>query len=105
MELLNQGSGAVNFFRQLGGAFGVTMVSSFLEWRTAASYEAARLKGAAVSLQAQLALEQGHRQLARIAGFQDSFMAVAVIFGLALLPAWFMQRKGDYHAQKDPARL
>ncbi|MGD0586832.1 MAG: universal stress protein [Oryzomonas sp.] len=37
------------------------------------------------ALPAQLALEQGHRQLARIAGFQDSFMAVAVIFGLALL--------------------
>ena len=104
-ELLNQGSGAVNFVRQLGGAFGVTMVSSFLEWRTATSYEAVGLKGTTVPLQAPLALEQGHLLLARIAGFQDSFMAVAVIFGLALLPAWFMKRKGDHHAQKDPARL
>ncbi|QEM67107.1 multidrug efflux MFS transporter [Geobacter sp. FeAm09] len=47
-ELLGQGSGAVNFVRQLGGAFGVTMVSSFLDWRTAASLEAVQmqLKGA-----------------------------------------------------------
>jgi MFS transporter, DHA2 family, multidrug resistance protein len=104
-DLLNQGSGAVNFVRQLGGAFGVTMISSFLEWRTAASYETMRLKGAAVPLLAQQPPEQGHHLLASIAGFQDSFMAIAVIFGLALLPAWFMQRKGDHHAQKNPARL
>ena len=104
-ELLNQGSGAVNFVRQLGGAFGVTMVSSYLEWRTSAAYEAARLKGAALAPAATQALEQGRHLQARIAGFQDSFLAVAVIFGLALLPAWFMQRKGGHHAQKDPARL
>ena len=91
-ELLNQGSGAVNFVRQLGGAFGVTMVSSFLEWRTAAAYGAAGLQGAMGSPATAPALQ------ARVAGFEDSFLAVAVIFGLALLPAWFMQRKGDHHA-------
>ncbi|GFE62424.1 MDR family MFS transporter [Geobacter sp. AOG2] len=97
-ELLNQGSGAVNFVRQLGGAFGVSMVSSFLDWRSATSYEAMKLTSNIVSPATLHTLEGGTRLQARIAGFEASFMAVAAIFGLALLPAWFMQRKGGHHA-------
>jgi len=96
-ELLNQGSGAINFVRQLGGAFGVIIFSSYLDWRTTASYEALKLRDLTiVHAPAQLlrSLEQQNHLQARIAGFQGSFLAVSVIFGLALLPAWFIKRKG-----------
>src|SRR5690606_37398212 len=34
-ELIGQGSGVINFIRQLGGAFGVNLLAVFLERRTA----------------------------------------------------------------------
>lgn len=93
-ELLNQGSGAINFVRQLGGAFGVTIFSSVLEWRTKVSHDALT----------HLPNVQDHLQ-SRIAGFQDSFLVVALVFGAALLPAWFMRRKGGRYARKDSLGL
>jgi len=100
-ELLNQGSGAINFVRQLGGAFGVIIFSSFLDWLTTAAYEALQLKSAPIAQPAAQLLQswvQNNHLQARITGFQGSFLAVAVIFGLALIPAWFIQNKGDHHA-------
>ncbi|HEY3488977.1 MAG TPA: DHA2 family efflux MFS transporter permease subunit [Candidatus Deferrimicrobiaceae bacterium] len=82
-ELLNQGSGAINFVRLLGGAFGVTLLSAVLDWRIA--YHAASREGA------------------RVAGFRDAFLMAALIFGLALLPAFFMRRGGNHHGPEDPA--
>ncbi|HEY5996111.1 MAG TPA: DHA2 family efflux MFS transporter permease subunit [Candidatus Deferrimicrobiaceae bacterium] len=81
--LLNQGSGAINFVRLLGGAFGVTLLSAALEWRTAV----------------HSAMGQG----ARVAGFRDAFQIAALIFGMALLPAVFMRRGGSLHGPEDPA--
>lgn len=99
-ELLNQGSGAINFIRQLGGAFGVTIFSSVLEWRTKVSYDILKhIPRAPEQLNAQAHLQS------RIAGFQDSFLVVALVFGAALLPAWFMRRKGGRYARKDSAGL
>ena len=69
-EFLHQGTGAINFFRQLGGALGVNLLSLTLGWRTAV----------------HAADPQG-----RTLAFHDSFFALALIFVLALLPAWLMR--------------
>ncbi len=69
------GSGAVNFFRQLGGAFGVTLLALLLEARQRA-YAAAG--PAADGLGAWLRERQG---------FAEGFFVVALVYALALLPA------------------
>lgn len=69
-EFLHQGTGAINFFRQLGGALGVNLLSLTLGWRTAV----------------HAAEPQGHTL-----AFHDSFFALALIFILAMLPAWLMK--------------
>lgn len=60
--------GTVNFSRQLGGALGVNLIAILLEARTLSLCGATPCAGA----------------------FRDSFIALAVVFGLALLPAWKM---------------
>lgn len=68
------GSAAVNFFRQFGGAFGVTLLALFLEWRQRSYAAAPAGDGVAGWL-------QGSR------GFAEGFFVVALVFALALLPA------------------
>jgi EmrB/QacA subfamily drug resistance transporter len=116
-ELVAQGSGAINFVRQLGGAFGVNLLAIFLERRTAHHADA-------------LAATQGHdnaataeylgrvAQMLRAAGlpdmqqipaaiaflgeailaqastlaFRDGFLAVTATFLAALVPNWILHR-------------
>jgi len=117
-ELLGQGSGMINFSRQLGGAFGVNLLSVYLDRRTfyysdvltsmqtAANSATSQLRrsiesllaqtGASTHLQSDGALHflgrVVHAQASTLA-FRDSFMIVTLIFILALIPAWIMGRK------------
>jgi len=78
-EHVGQASSAINFIRQLGGAFGVNLLATFLEWRTLVHERAAGLAGSAMLLSPQ-----------RVAAFHESFLVVAGVFALAIVPAWRM---------------
>lgn len=116
-ELLGQGAGMINFTRQLGGAFGVNLLSVALDRRTffysdvltslqtAANSTTAELLriveallaqgGAPQDLQAAGALHFLGRVVyaqAYTMGFRDSFLIVAIVFVLGLIPAWIMGR-------------
>lgn len=116
-HLLGQGSGASNFIRQLGGAFGVNLLTVFIERRTVMHADAfaatqtsdnattmellrqvgglmhasglpdTQLMPAAASFLGQTVVIQSSN-----AAFQDGFMVVFGIFVLALVPTWFMWR-------------
>lgn len=117
VHLLGQGSGASNFIRQLGGAFGVNLLSVFIERRTIMHADAfaatqtsdnsttmellgkvagllhtsglpdSQLMPAAASFLGQTVMIQSSN-----AAFQDGFLVVCGIFLLALIPTWFMWR-------------
>ena len=116
-DLLSQGAGMINFARQLGGAFGVNLLSVTLDRRTffhsdtltatqtpgnSATAELLRsiqglLAQSGVPEDAQMAgalnyLGRVIHAQAYTFGFRDSFLVVAVIFTLALIPAWLMGR-------------
>ncbi|WP_029913666.1 DHA2 family efflux MFS transporter permease subunit [Pelobacter seleniigenes] len=114
---IGQGSGTINFVRQLGGAFGVNLLAVLLERRTQL-YVAALTATQDGSGAATRSLLQGVGQLLSKAGlptsqlrggelnylgrmiyaqgnllsYRDSFMLVAAIFMLALLPALLMRQ-------------
>ncbi|WP_044874869.1 DHA2 family efflux MFS transporter permease subunit [Pseudomonas sp. LFM046] len=60
------GAGAITFVRQLGGAFGVNLLTFFLEWRHAAA---------------------GGDAAAEFLAFEQSFWLVALLFLMAVIPA------------------
>lgn len=116
-ELLGHGAGMINFSRQLGGAFGVNLLSVTLDRRTffhtdvmtslqtAGNSATAELlrnmeailarAGAPPELQSAGALDYLGRVVyaqAYTMGFRDSFLFVAVVFTLGLIPAWIMGR-------------
>ena len=64
---LAQGAGAITFVRQLGGAFGVNLLTFFLEWRHSA---------------------EGGDQLAQLLAFKQSFWLMAGVFAVTVLAAW-----------------
>ena len=66
-EELSRATGAITFMRQLGGAFGINLLTFFLDWRHVA--EGASLAGDARA-------------------FQQGFWLLAVLFALAIVPAW-----------------
>jgi MFS family permease len=66
-EELALGAGAITFVRQLGGAFGINLLTFFLEWRHVAA---------------------GGDALAEALAFEQSFWLVALLFLLAVIPAW-----------------
>lgn len=114
---VSQGAGAVNFSRQLGGALGVNGLSVLLDRRTWFHTEvmaqtqtadnpmtqqmlsrfqelaqrlgvgADRLEPEALRFLGEMVYRQGFAR-----GFQDSFLALGVVFLLALIPAWLMGR-------------
>lgn len=117
LPLIGQGSGVLNFTRQLGGAIGVNLLSIALERRTmfhidaytatqdAANSTAAELLRGVTGLLAQTdatsALWQAGaasylgRMIAAqgaVVAYRDSFFLVGLIFVLALLPALLMGR-------------
>ncbi|MBX3649960.1 MAG: DHA2 family efflux MFS transporter permease subunit [Burkholderiales bacterium] len=118
-ELLSQGAGMINFVRQLGGAFGVNLLSVLLDRRTffhsdtltamqtAANSTTLELlrqmealfarAGVPEYLQGPAALDFLGRVVhaqAYTMGFRDSFLVVAIVYVLAIIPAWIMARSG-----------
>jgi MFS transporter, DHA2 family, multidrug resistance protein len=117
-QLLGQGSGAINFVRQLGGALGVNLLSIVLERRSqlyihafAASQDSANTITADAlrhlsGLYAQAGLPEAVSRAASIdflgraiaaqgsmMAFRDSFLVVAAIFVLALFPAALIRHR------------
>jgi EmrB/QacA subfamily drug resistance transporter len=115
---LRQGAGMINFFRQLGGALGVNLLSVSLDrdtffysdrltsMETAGNSSTAALlssmeqllaqSGASPDVQSAGALNFLGRMVyaqAYTLGFRDCFMIVTLIFVLAFIPAWLMGRK------------
>ena len=68
------GAATINFSRQLGGAFGVTLLALFLEWRQR-GFES---------------LDAAAGDLRRDLGYGEGFFIIALVYALALLPAWRM---------------
>lgn len=116
-ELVGQGSGTMNFIRQIGAAFGVNFLSIFLERRTVLHADAltasqtsdnpatmvfinhlggimkiAGLPDFQQTPAAILFLGQSISLQANTLAFQDSFLAVTMIFVFALGPTWIMYR-------------
>jgi MFS family permease len=114
---LNAASGTINFCRQLGGAFGINTVVALMERR--GEFHADALTGTQIAsntsteeyvrraseviahaghheeLSDLLALEHLSRMIASQAttmAFQDGFIVIALVFMLAMVPAWFMRR-------------
>ena len=116
-SLIGQGSGAINFIRQLGGAFGVNLLAVFMERRTmlhadafaatqtsdnsatmdllrqvSAMIHAAGLPDTQVMPAAAGFLGRTIVIQARTAAFRDGFLVVTIIFLIALIPTWVMYR-------------
>ncbi|MET3790817.1 DHA2 family efflux MFS transporter permease subunit [Aquamicrobium terrae] len=121
-ELVAQGSGAINFIRQLGGAFGVNLLSVFLERRTVYHADALTATQTShnpatmdlLSTVAGIAKSGGlpdYQQIpaalqflgqvisiqANTLAFHDGFLIVTVVFLIALVPTWMLHR-----AQRKP---
>ena len=116
-SLVSQGAGAVNFSRQLGGALGVNALSVFLDRRAWFHTEVMAQTQTPSNPMTQQLLQQFQDLAVRLGvppdrlepealrflgqmvyhqcyarGFQDSFLALGVVFLVALIPAWFMGR-------------
>ncbi|MFT7255513.1 MAG: DHA2 family multidrug resistance protein, partial [Candidatus Azotimanducaceae bacterium] len=115
LELLNQGSGAINFLRQLGGAFGVNLLSIFLARRSAEysdAYTTTQTSSTATLgllqkiqdtlfgehlgylMQFEPALAYLSSTLhgqAMVMAFREGFAGVALIFLVSVVPAWYMR--------------
>jgi EmrB/QacA subfamily drug resistance transporter len=116
-EMVGQGSGLVNFTRQLGGAFGVNLLAVMLERRTLFHADALtasqtgnhaatmiflertlhRLEAAGLPEFQQMPVALSHLSQAIVSeagtlAFQDGFIVVAIVFLAALGPTWLLQR-------------
>ena len=118
-DLLAQGSGTVNFMRQLGGAFGVNLLAVMLERRTVfhadafaatqtpdnaatvayLGYAATFTDAAGLSSLQQLPaavwfLGQAIYLQANTLAYQDCFLITALVSVAALVPSWMLARGG-----------
>ena len=114
---LNAASGQINFLRQLGGAFGINVVVALMERRgefhadalTATQVASNSATTEYVQRASDALFGSGHHQAltdllalehlsqmvvsqANTMAFQDGFMMIALVFILAMLPAWVMSR-------------
>lgn len=117
VELVAQGSGAMNFTRQLGGAFGVNLLAVALERRTMFHSDALAATQTPDNATAMAFLKQiasiaqtaplPHDQQVAAAvwflgraiyaqantlAYRDGFLIVAIVFAVALLPTWLLDR-------------
>jgi DHA2 family multidrug resistance protein len=118
LQYLQQGAGVLNFVRQLGGAFGVNLLSVTLAYRTSfhrdvllatQSYDHSdtfelvgelqrSLTGAGLSFWEQQQLVYGMlgrivQQQAYVLGFQDGFLLLTIVFLITLLPISLLRRR------------
>ena len=112
-EHLQRGAGTLNFVRQLGGSFGVTSLVVFIERRTQFHVEAMAATQLASNTTSQELLSKMRSLLATAGvsedvrgagalhhlgkvieaqasarGFSDGFLIIAMVFVLAVIPAW-----------------
>lgn len=112
-EQLHRGSGTINFIRQLGGACGVTALVVFIERRTQFHVEAMAATQTAANTTSLELLSRVRELLAQAGvsenllgpgalhylgeiieaqatarGFNDGFLIIALVFVLAVIPAW-----------------
>ncbi|MEQ8797817.1 MAG: DHA2 family efflux MFS transporter permease subunit [Salinisphaeraceae bacterium] len=94
--LMHQGSGVINFARQLGGAFGVNLFALLLDWRVRQHLHAGGESSLALHnlYQPGAADPAGLQALTR--GFAETFMVLGSCFVLAVIPAVAM---GVRHAR------
>jgi MFS transporter, DHA2 family, multidrug resistance protein len=115
--MLGQGAGMINFARQIGGAFGVNALSVMLDRRTFFHSDTLTAMQTAGNSATQELLRQMEALLARSGvpedlvgpgalhylgrvihaqaytmGFRDAFLLVAIVYVLAMIPAWIMSR-------------
>ena len=121
LSQLSQGSGTVNFLRQLGSAFGVNAVAIFVSNRTSLYSDQLAVTQTYTSntfemiaslreLIASYGLPALYEQVstgsfisriiynqASTLAYRDGFLAVGVVFFLTVIPSWFMtiQRQAD----------
>ncbi|MGE5526925.1 MAG: DHA2 family efflux MFS transporter permease subunit, partial [Rhodospirillaceae bacterium] len=127
-QLLSQGAGMINFTRQLGGAFGVNLLSVMLDRRaffhsdtltatqTSANSATSEMLRAMEGLLAQAGVAEdllgpgALHFLGRVIyaqaytlGFRDSFLVVAFVFMLGFIPAWIMARSRGRKVERQAA--
>lgn len=116
-EQLNRGSGTLNFYRQLGGAFGINCLVASIDWRTEFHTDAMTatqvadndstvdlLRGASELLRSAGLPADTERwvalhylgdvisEQARTLAFQDGYVLIAIVFALATIPAWILSK-------------
>ena len=116
-DAINRASGTINFFRQMGGAFGINVLVAAVEMRTsmyhaalgATQHDANRATGEFLVaarellvpsglpdvLANQLALKFLQQSVAAQSdalAWRDGFVLLAAVFIFALLPAWLLSR-------------
>ena len=116
-NLIAQGSGTINFARQLGGAFGVNLLAVMLERRTMFHADALAAtqtpdNSATMAFLSQVAnltraaglpdiqqlpaaawfLGQTVYLQASTMSYRDCFLVTAIVFAAALLPTWLLDR-------------
>ena len=116
-EQLQRGAGTLNFARQLGGALGVTSLVIFIERRTQYHVDAMAATQSVGNTTSQELLSTLQELLATAGvtedirgpgalhilgqmveaqasarGFSDGFLIIAVVFLLAVIPAWNLRR-------------
>jgi MFS transporter, DHA2 family, multidrug resistance protein len=118
LALIPHGSGAINFLRQLGGAFGVNLISLAMQQRTAAHYHALNSTqswdNSTTGELMRLVIQQfqylgvvGYRGFEASFGYvtsivaaqstmlayRDMFFLIGAIFVISLIPAAFIARR------------
>jgi EmrB/QacA subfamily drug resistance transporter len=124
-DQLNQASGTLNFCRQLGGALGINVLVAWLEIRSQFHSDALTTTQVADNAATRELLDQATRALAEggvaesaryplaldhlgkmiqaqadTLAFQDGFRLVALVFLLALIPAWVLGRSRSTRAPR-----
>ncbi len=114
-EMLNEGSAAFNFMRQLGGALGVNLVAIVLERRTSmfsdalaatqtiANDSTRELLREIAHLLGRSGLPQHMQEIgalrflsesvflqANMLAFRDAFAVIGIMFLLSVIPAWYL---------------
>jgi len=118
LELIPHGSGAVNFLRQLGGAFGINLISMAMTeqkrlyadaanatqtWDNAATMELIRLSQEQFSYLGMIGYHGFEASFgyvlsvvsaqSNMLAYRDSFLLIGLVFVLSLVPAWFIGKR------------
>jgi len=115
LSMLSQGSGAVNFLRQLGGAFGVNILSIHLTQSTIEHSHHINLAASPIAMDTLMTIQDmmfnnhlGYLlqfpasygflsssiySQALTMAFREGFILIAIVFMVALIPTFFMRVK------------